>query len=42
MNDSDTEYIAEEEIQPEKGTRDTLIITPEANTHVVSTDSPNK
>ena len=34
MNDSDTEYIVEEEIQPEKYTQDTSIITPEANTCV--------
>ena len=42
MNGSDTEYIAEKEIQPEKDTRDTSIITPEANNHVVSTDPPNE
>ena len=35
MNDSDTEYIAEEEIQPVQDTQDTSIIIPEANTHVV-------
>ena len=33
MNDSDTKYIAEEEIQ--QVTHDTSIIIPEANTHVV-------
>ena len=33
MNDSDTEYIAEEEIQQD--THDTSIIIPEANIHVV-------
>lgn len=42
MNHSDTEHIAKEEIQPEKDTPDTSIITAEANTHVVSTDAPNK
>ena len=42
MNGSDTEYIAEEEIQPEKDTRDTSIITPEANNHVISTDPPKE
>ena len=42
MNDSNTEYIAEEEFQPEKDTQDTSIITPEANNHVVSTDRPNE
>ena len=36
------EYIAKEEIQPEKDTQDTSIITPEANTHVVLTDPPNE
>jgi len=35
MDDSDTEYIAEEEIQPDQDTQDTSVIIPEANTHVV-------
>ena len=42
MNDSDTVYISEEKIRPEKGTHDTSIITPEVSTQVVSTDLPNE
>ena len=38
MNDSDTEYMLEEEIQTEKEKQDTSIITLEANTNVGSTD----
>ena len=42
MNDSDTEYITEGEIQPEKDAHNRPIITSEANTHVVSTEQPNE
>lgn len=42
MNHSDTEHVAKEEIQPEKDTPDTSIITAKANTRIVSTDAPNK
>ena len=40
MNDSDTEYITEGEIQPEKDAHNRPIIT--SNTHVVSTEQPNE
>ena len=42
MIDSDTEYIVEEKIQPEKDTQNTTRTTPKANTHVVSTDPQNR
>ena len=40
--DSDTEYIVEEKIQPEKDTHNTTRTTPEVNTHVVLTDPQNR
>ena len=42
MNDSDTEYVVEEKIQPDQYTQDTKIITLEVNTHVVSSDPLNE
>ena len=42
MNDSETEFIAEEEITQAAGTKDTSLITPEANLHVVPSDNQSK
>ena len=42
INDSDTDYITEEEIHPERDIQDTSIITPASNTQVVLTDQSRK
>ena len=42
MNDSDTEFIAEEEITQAASTQDTSLTTPEANLHVVPSDNQLK
>ena len=42
MNDSDTEFIAEEEITQAASTQDTSLTTPEANLHVVPSDNQSK
>ena len=42
MNDSGTEFIAEEEITQAASTQDTLSTTPEANLHVVPSDNQSK
>ena len=42
MNDSDTEFIAEEEIIWAASTQDTSWTTPEANLHVVPSDNQSK
>ena len=42
MNDSDTEFIAEEEITQASTTQDTCLTTPEANLHVVPSDNQSK
>ena len=42
MNDSDTEFIAEEEIAQVASTQDTSLTTPEANLHVVPSDNQSK
>ena len=42
MNDSDTEFIAEEEITQVASTQDTSLTTPEANLHVVPSDNQSK
>ena len=42
MNDSDTEFIAEEEITQAASTKDTSLATPEANLHVVPSDNQTK
>ena len=39
MNDSDTEFIAEEEITLAASTQDTSLTTPETNLHVVPRDN---
>ena len=39
MNDSDTEFIAEEEITQAANTQDTSLTPPEANLHVVPNDN---
>ena len=39
MNDSDTEFIAEEKITQVSITQDTCLTTPEANLHVVPSDN---
>ena len=39
MNDSDTEFIAEEEITQVASIQDTSLNTPEANLHVVPSDN---
>ena len=41
-DDSDTEFIAEEEITQAASTQDTLSTTPEANLHVVPSDNQSK
>ena len=42
LNDSDTEFIAEEEIKQAATTQDTSLTTPEANLHVVPSDNQSK
>ena len=42
MNDSDTEFIAAEEIIQAAGTQDTSLTTPEGNLHVVSSENQSK
>ena len=42
VNDSDTDFIAEEEITQAASTHDTSLTTPEANLHVVPTDNQSK
>ena len=42
MNDSDTEFIAEEEITQAASTKDTSLATQEANLHVVPSDNQTK
>ena len=39
MNDSDTEFIAEEEITQAASTQDFFLTTPEANLHMVPRDN---
>ena len=39
MNDSDTEFIAEEEITQAASTQDTSLTTPEGNLYVVPSDN---
>ena len=42
INDSDTEFIADEEIQPANNTLDTSLSTPEANIHVLRENEESK
>ena len=42
MNDSDNEFIAEEEIAQAAGAQDTSLTTPEANLHVVPSNNQSK
>ena len=42
MNDSDTEFIAEEKITQAASTQDTSLTTPEANLHVVPNNNQPK
>ena len=42
MNDSDTDFIAEEEIAQAASTQDTSLTTPEANLNVVPSDNQSK
>ena len=42
MNDSDTEFIAEEEISQAASTKGTSLTTPEANLQVVPSDNQSK
>ena len=42
MNDSDTVFIAEEEITQVHNAQDTSLTTPEANLHVVLSDNQSK
>ena len=42
MNDSDTEFIGEEEITQAAGTKGTSLTAPEANLHVVLSDNQSK
>ena len=42
MNDSDNEFIAEEEIAQAASTQDTSLTIPEANLHVVPSDNQSK
>ena len=42
LNDSDTEFIAKEEIAQVASTWDTSLTTPEANLHVVPSDNQSK
>ena len=42
MNDSDTEFIAEEELTQAVSTQDTSLTTPEANLHVVPSHNQSR
>ena len=42
INDSDTEFIADEEILPVNNTLDTSLTTPKANIHMVRDDEESK
>ena len=42
MNDSDTEFIAKEEVTQTASTEDTSLTAPEANLHVVPSDNQSK
>ena len=42
MNDSDNEFIAEEEITQAAGAQDTSLTIPEANLHVVPSNNQSK
>ena len=42
MNDSNTEFIAEEEVTQTASTEDTSLTAPEANLHVVPSDNQSK
>ena len=42
MNDSDTDFIAQEEITRASSTQDTSLTTPEADFHVVPNDNQSK
>ena len=42
MNDSDTDFITEEEIKQAASTQDTSLTTAEANRHVVPSDNQSK
>ena len=42
INDSDTEFIADEEILPVNHTLDTSLTTPKANIHMVRDDEESK
>ena len=42
MNDSNTEFIVEEEIKEAAITQDTSLVTPEANLHVVQNNNQSK
>ena len=42
MNDSDTEFIAEEEVTQAARKQDIFLTTPEANLHVVPSDNQSK
>ena len=39
MNDSDTEFIAEDKIAQAASTQDTSLTTPEANLHIIPSDN---
>ena len=42
MNDSGTDFIAEEKITQAASTQDTFLTTPEANLHIVPHDNQSK
>ena len=42
MNDSDTEFIAEQEITQAASTQDTSLTRPDTNLHVVTSDNQSK
>ena len=42
MNDSDTEFIAEEEITQAAGKQSTSLTTPKTNLHVLPSDNQSK
>ena len=42
INDSETEFIADEEILPANNTLDTSLTTPEANIHVIRDNEKSK
>ena len=42
LNDSDTEFTAEEKIAQASSTQDTSLTTPEANLHVITSDNQSK